>query len=175
MFLLQYNFLDFSSINDETRINILISCTFFPYMNLNRKISLIIYNIYNMSYNFCTGKILRIVWLYSILADERSRRWDVNYRVWNSKTPANAFSASEKIWAPKMFKCRRLLVRFFSYLNKSFLSRVTVICNLEFYFIIFYNCKSLFKLYIYQKSPYNHFIYFLHRQKYLYQNWHGAF
>ena len=93
MFLFQYNFWTVSSINDEIRINILISCTFFPYMNLNREISLIIYNIYNMSYNFCTGKILRIVWLYSILADERSRRWDVNYRVWNSKTPANAFSA----------------------------------------------------------------------------------
>ena len=62
-----------------------------------------------------------------------------------------------------------LYVFFRTYLSVN-LSRVTVVCKLIFNNIVSYNHKSLFKLYIYQKSPYNHFIYFLHRQKYLYQN-----
>ena len=52
-----------------------------------------------------------------------------------------------------------LYVFFRTYLSVN-LIRVTVVSKLIFNNIVSYNHKSLFKLYIYQKSPYNHFIYF---------------
>ena len=123
-----------------------------------------------MSYNFCTGKIHGYgdstqSWPTSDRQDETSTIESETQRPRQTR-----FQLLERSESQKYSSADDPLYGFFrTYLSVN-LIRVTVVCKLIFNNIVSYNHKSLFKLYIYQKSPYNHFIYFLHRQKYLYQN-----
>ena len=114
-----------------------------------------------MSYNFCTGKIhgncdSTQSWPTSDRQDETSTIESETQRPRQTRFQLLKRSESQKYSSAD----DPLYVFFRTYLSVK-LIRVTVVCKLKFINnIVSYNRKRLFKLYIYQKSPYNHFITF---------------
>ena len=106
-----------------------------------------------MSYNFCTGKIHGYgdstqSWPTSDRQDETSTIESETQRPRQTRFQLLERSESQKYSSAD----DPLYVFFRTYLSVN-LIRVTVVCKLIFNNIVSYNHKSLFKLYIYQKSP----------------------